>query len=325
MLGKRIGYGFLYNIGSVSSGKLAPGQMLLDWDDVMSTLDVMPWSPMAFYSVDEIVIHDSQYWLCVSGPTQQEPGAGADWDDVPVWTKGNIYPINKHVRFTKPGVGPWIYKSLQDFNNTPPEQAAWRVPSVSDFENLRNAVDPWATGWDLGQNNAGTALRSSVNEWNTPGTDTHGFSALPSGYMRDDAGEGPTWFASGFRSVAPFWTSTTSGDSKYVVEISGSGNAMLLFGDGGMFYNWLSVLPVRCCQAKGASEIEGDTGLLRDYTGNIYEYIVIGNLRWMKENLRAEHRNDGLSIGLSYLGSSVIVPFYTHPNLDPYLAEPPGK
>jgi uncharacterized protein (TIGR02145 family) len=46
---------------------------------------------------------------------------------------------------------------------------------------------------------------------------------------------------------------------------------------------------IRCIQNKASGEQDGDTGTLTDCNGNIYPWVVIGNYRWMAENLRATH------------------------------------
>ena len=53
---------------------------------------------------------------------------------------------------------------------------------------------------------------------------------------------------------------------------------------------------IRCVQAKAGGESDGNSGTLTDIDGNVYEWVVIGDYRWMAENLRTTRLSDGTSI-----------------------------
>jgi uncharacterized protein (TIGR02145 family) len=112
--------------------------------------------------------------------------------------------------------------------------AGWHVPSDAEWTTLIQIIDPTASASVLGtqSTSAGAVMKSTATNtttnvglgWNpgSPGTDTRGFSALPSGY-RDLDGS-----FSGIRHFTYFWSATenpsATGDAGLRTLSSFSGN-----------------------------------------------------------------------------------------------------
>ncbi len=53
------------------------------------------------------------------------------------------------------------------------------------------------------------------------------------------------------------------------------------------------------------NDITGETGVLTDIDGNIYNWVGIGRQAWMAENLKVTHSPNGADINYSYYGNSI--------------------
>jgi uncharacterized protein (TIGR02145 family) len=112
--------------------------------------------------------------------------------------------------------------------------AGWHVPSDAEWTTLIQIIDPTASASVLGtqSTSAGTVMKSTVTNtttnvgfgWNpgSPGTDTRGFSALPSGYRNLDGS------FSGIRNFTYIWSATenpsATGDARLRTLSGFSGN-----------------------------------------------------------------------------------------------------
>ena len=73
-------------------------------------------------------------------------------------------------------------------------------------------------------------------------------------------------------------------------------DSTMLYGFPALGLQWGSGTSVRCVQDKAPDESDGDTGTLTDVEGNIYKWVVIGDYRWMAENLRTTKYRNGNTI-----------------------------
>ena len=190
----------------------------------------------------------------------------------------------------------------------------WRVPTQTEVVDLINHL-PGGTG------GAGR-LKSTREEWkrpNTSATNEYLFSALPAGQRFGVFGE----FIE-LREYAHFWASTPYSTN--------SGRIYNLHYNSGTistsYTNKYVGRSVRCIQDKGSGESNGDMGTLTDIDGNVYGWIVIGDYRWMTENLRTKHLNTGVYIVERPMAADWVSIENTARcayNNDHYLVYPPGK
>lgn len=172
--------------------------------------------------------------------------------------------------------------AVLDERNIAPQ--GWRVPSDDEWKNLEEAIGMSPTELDniswRGTTEGGKLKSTRVYptdvepRWNTPNTgatDEYGFCALPAGY-KDEVNY--------FGVTAHFWTSTP-----YVNRSISNAYAQISRETSSSPYNGLSV---RCIQDKETGDVEGDTGFGIDNDGNYFSWVVIGDYRWMKENLRSK-------------------------------------
>ena len=182
----------------------------------------------------------------------------------------------------------WLYNwyAVNHASGLAPD--GWRVPTQQDWRDMVSyIVDEYV---DVNNDNVGGALKSTKNEWNSPNTnatDMFRFAALPGG-RRDALG------AFGFlNDVVNYWTSTET-TSPYAVARGISYDGAILTEQS--FIDKERGYSVRCIQDKSVGETDGDTGTLTDIDGNTYTWVVIGDHRWMAENLRTTKYKNGSTI-----------------------------
>jgi uncharacterized protein (TIGR02145 family) len=145
----------------------------------------------------------------------------------------------------------------------------WHIPTYAELKSLGDLVN--GNGNELkaiGQGSGGGA-----------GTNTVGFSFLFSGY-RDGMGN-----FGGSGAIGNVWSSTESGpENSYGLSLSGDVNN-IDYHKGSKY----DAYSVRCVK-------DFDDTSVKDYDGNIYQTIKIGNQVWMAENLRSLHYSDGTPI-----------------------------
>jgi uncharacterized protein (TIGR02145 family) len=175
----------------------------------------------------------------------------------------------------------------------------WRVPSDDEWKNLELAVGMPPEELDLlgvrGESvGVGNKLKSvrvlgthSEPCWHidTGATDEYNFCVLPAGYKRDVIPYGLS---------AGFWTSTPQG------SIPSQHSRRFSTNNGGITHEAYTTkfngLSVRCIQDKQEGDVDGDTGFDFDNDDNIFNWVVIGDYRWMRENLRSKKFQSGETI-----------------------------
>jgi uncharacterized protein (TIGR02145 family) len=169
--------------------------------------------------------------------------------------------------------------AVNDARNLAP--AGWHVPNESEWMELQ---------FTLGDQNivGGKLKETGTTHWkdlNTGATNETGFSALPGGgrFISDGEfmylGECSYWWTS---SLVP-----NTGGTAYSPLISNA-------------YSWLgtinssqirSGLSVRCVKDLPPPQISSAT--IKDFDGNAYHTVKIGNKEWMVENLKVTHFRNG--------------------------------
>ena len=155
-------------------------------------------------------------------------------------------------------------------------QVGWRIPTATDFLTLINYLG--------GELVAGGALKEAgTDHWNAPNTgatNSSGFTGLGAGYRTHNTG------AFAFIGDYSFiWTSDrydlTRGYSVYLSSTSaGCTPAAYSYNAAGM--------SVKC--------VRDLTTTLRDYDGNEYTTVIIGNQEWTIENLKTTRYSNGVPI-----------------------------
>ncbi len=266
--GKRVGYGWLYNWYAVDTGLLLP-------QDPNENLDVYTiandWVSGLMYMTGIYVNHNG-YVYKAKDDTGEEPPHDDYWevdthnyDDLP-------YPFDKKI-FNPDD------KSLSDY-------VGWKVPSNAE----------WIAMTDHLSTNIGGKLKSTRNEWNSPNTgatDEFGFAALPGGLRSStgnfsDLGTHGSWWSATEDTSAEAWSRYMRQNNSNVTRSS---------------YDKKIGFSVRCIQEKKSGENDKDIGTVTDMEGNTYKWVVIGNHRWMAENLRVTEYADGSSIPECFMDS----------------------
>jgi uncharacterized protein (TIGR02145 family) len=196
--------------------------------------------------------------------------------------------------------------------------AGWRVPSIDDFDDMAQHI---LDNYDYDEDDLGGALKSTKNEWLNPNvgaTDEFGFSILPSGFREDE------FYLINNRSG--IWLSDEYDDNK--TRAWGSFVFYNIGNLGRANYAKERGLNVRCIQEKGIAESDKDKGTLTDVDGNTYGYVVIGDYRWMSENLRTTRFANGDDIPEYQDPDEWInneIPMRCAYDNDIYYVYPPGK
>ncbi len=168
----------------------------------------------------------------------------------------------------------------------------WWVPSDAEWTAMTNHLIN--TYGHIISDNVGGALKSTRMEWNRPNeeaTDEFGFKGLPGGWRETPVFD--TKFM-GFRNGGHWWASSDENLLSDYAWNRGLTNQSSIIHATGYFKNY--GFNVRCIQNFSVTESDGDTGTLEDIDDNIYTYVVIGNKRWMAENLRTTKYRNGNSI-----------------------------
>lgn len=152
----------------------------------------------------------------------------------------------------------------------------WHIPSIYDFERLNAFIqdidDAVAVGTNLKARDVWPETDNSM-----PGENGFGFNALPSGYL-------PAFSAfSNLDSATGFW-STAEKDSAtaFYWSLRYDSDDMVRDSSGKM-----AAFPVRCIMDPPSDdEIYDSTAIYDSRDENRYKTVLIGNRRWMAENLR---------------------------------------
>ena len=169
----------------------------------------------------------------------------------------------------------WLYNWYAVFHASGLAPDGWRVPLFDDY---------W---WFVDQGNSIPAVRSDTNEWlplyetgsHLIGEDQYGLTLIPGG-IRNEVGE-----YSLIRYQCSLWILNYGG---YLRSTTHNFNFPIMLQNYGC--------SLRCIQDKASGETDGDTGTLTDVEGNIYKWVVIGDYRWMAENLRTTKYRNGNTI-----------------------------
>lgn len=264
--------------------------------------EISDWEPGP-YLVSNIVRYNDNIWICiiiVSGASESvAPFLGSDY-----WE---------------------IYEDIPDNIISPND---WRLPSSQniDFENLVTHLG--------GSTVAGGKVKSINNEWafpNTNASNESGLSFLPGGSISNT---GTAGLLHNNIRISAAWSGPYTGTWIAVIlrstyDSGEMGSTTTLTSDEGFY--------LRCVQDKLFYEEDGEKGTLEDIDGNIYEWIVIGDLRWMTENLRvtkfrdgtlipkAENSTDWMNSVDGTSGSTTLGPIRAAYNYDDYYVYPPYK
>ncbi|MCQ2063332.1 MAG: hypothetical protein MJY99_08350 [Fibrobacter sp.] len=152
----------------------------------------------------------------------------------------------------------------------------WHIPSIFDFERLNAYIqdidDAIGVGANLKARDVWTETENSL-----PGENGFGFSALPGGYRLD------LMSFTGIDSVVGFWSSSEK-DSISSLLWSLHINSDDLLRDSS---NKVAAFSVRCLMdPPGVDEIYDSTAIHDSRDDNRYKTVLIGEKRWMAENLR---------------------------------------
>jgi uncharacterized protein (TIGR02145 family) len=177
----------------------------------------------------------------------------------------------------------------------------WHIPDVDEWKTLINYLG--------GEKIAGRKMKEAGTiHWDAPNIEadnSSGFTALPGG--RNDFK-----YSDGLGSFGVWWI-----PGRYDISIGTSAFTIVNVNN----YSTNSFLSVRCVRNKDYSEDlkypekMGNTAqlqekkteikltaqkqeVIKDFDGNIYKTIKIGNQEWMAEDLRTTHFNDGTVIKL---------------------------
>jgi uncharacterized protein (TIGR02145 family) len=187
------------------------------------------------------------------------------------------------------------WNAVMSSNNLAP--TGWSVPSRSQMQEL---IDRLVSHYGCTTSTTASALKASKSWTGYTGvymTNKSGFSTLAGGtraYSGSPGNYTSGWY--GFNLVNSFWTSTfVTGNvhDAWRLYFSYQSNAAYESQTGKVSGHY-----VRCIQAKGSGESDGSRGALVDIDGNKYRYVVIGNYRWMAENLKTTRYRNGVNIPL---------------------------
>jgi uncharacterized protein (TIGR02145 family) len=194
-----------------------------------------------------------------------------------VWTKQS-YPV------VPSGYGKlYNWYAANDSRNI--AALGWHVPSPSDWAILRNVAIS-QSGWANCE--AGPLVdptKWSVGSWeNTHGTNSTGFSALPSGYNFGSGG------CSGFGVTCYIWlTGAENGTWPYYVNMSVNNT----YPNAEVWSNTYKYMGATIRLVKDSTtKSNGQTGTYTGNDGKTYNTICIGTQEWLSVNLReTKYRN----------------------------------
>jgi len=161
----------------------------------------------------------------------------------------------------------------------------WHIATPDDFNELAIFVDPSASTL---LNNAGKLKSTSTDTWNPPNIgamNLYGLNIQGTGY-RGFVGDFEY-----FKEQCQIWNYSMGdlGGYKMVTEFNTLNDNMRTAGFGATV--WMH-------ENNGASirfvkDDSNNPGTVRDYDGNYYNTVKIGNQVWMAENLMVRHYNNG--------------------------------
>ncbi len=189
----------------------------------------------------------------------------------------------KNVATTGKRVGyGWLYNWYAILNPIGLAPDGWTITTNDNWLELFDHVG----GIDV----AGGKLKSTLNEWESPNsgaTDEYKLNILPSGTRSTSGSFANMRISTQMTAIyTPGYASAITRRFRYDREdTEGLWHGIYNFG-----------YPVRCIQNKLTGESNGVTGILTDIDGNIYKWVVIGNYRWMAENLRTTKYKNGTAI-----------------------------
>jgi uncharacterized protein (TIGR02145 family) len=208
-------------------------------------------------TICEVIIND-QKWMCYNYASNY-PGS-------------KVYNDDEANRVLYGGL--YTFSQIIASGFCPPN---WKVPTLADWNALISFV-----GGDLV---AGGKLKATgTTYWDAPNTgasDTFHFGARGGGLSS-------TIYAF-LNNYAKFWTSDRAFpiSNAYAIELSNSDAALQIIAPPKSLYQSVRLLN----KFKPAL-----TGLVTDYDGNVYHWIVIGTQKWLVENLKTTKYNDGTPI-----------------------------
>ena len=255
--GKRVGYGWLYNGFAAKSGILAP---YAGDDGLYFEAFLQEWSDQIDYLEGDYVLYNNEVYRAIADvPIGTEPTNTQYWEHIPT-EDPNAHPYSDG-DYIRDGSELYIFHD-------------WRVPSDAEWSELRSYVGA----------NPGGKLKSTRNEWdepNTGATNEFGFTGLPGGIRT------PGGLFLNFSQTGRWWTKEAV--YGYAIYYGNTECDRIAYADNYGFN-------ILCIQDKSAGESDGSTGTLTDIDGNIYKWVVIGNYRWMAENLRVTRYRNGIQI-----------------------------
>ncbi len=180
----------------------------------------------------------------------------------------------------------WLYNWYAVGNAHGLAPDGWIIPGFEQWEYLSNYLISEYP--EVTEYNIGATLKSQEHWAQNPGTDIFLFNGIPSGRRMLDgefinrAGDFYMYSSTDLYSENYVWATNLSQHNQEFLYL--------------LFFEKANGTSIRCIQEKSIGESDKDTGTLTDVDGNIYKWVVIGDYRWMAENLRTTKYKNGNTI-----------------------------